>query len=240
MFIEGTKANRYHKESVERSKNEKEEGELSPNGDFEEEKLVVYGDGGSRAIPKMKLSAESMHYQAGNGEEICHDAGGENDIDADDEDSENGSVGEDVSGNESAADECSREDHEEDEDGEQDEVDGKVESEGEAEGMPDAHFVGDGITPPLSDNLLRTVRPLAKHVTSALHDNGKKDSRIFYGNDTFYVLFRLHQVSSVLFLLPLTISYFGGGWLKSIFVLTDFDIIFYSFRYCMKDYYQQN
>ncbi|PSS30420.1 Paired amphipathic helix protein Sin3-like [Actinidia chinensis var. chinensis] len=194
VFIEGTKANRYHKESVEPSKNEKEEGELSPNGDFEEDKLVVYGDGGSRAIPKTKLSEESMHYQAGNGEEICHDAGGENDIDADDEDSENGSVGEDVSGSESAADECSREDHEEDEDGEQDEVDGKVESEGEAEGMPDAHCVGDGISPPLSDNLLHTVRPLAKHVTSALHDNGKKDSRIFYGNDTFYVLFRLHQV----------------------------------------------
>ncbi|XP_052196269.1 paired amphipathic helix protein Sin3-like 2 isoform X2 [Diospyros lotus] len=197
-FAEGTKVNRYHKESVEASKIEKEEGELSPNGDFEEDNSVVYGDGGSQAIPKTKHCAESMQYQAGNGEEIgCQDAGGENDLDADDEDSENVSEGEDVSGSESAADECSREDHEEDEDGEQDEMDGKVESEGEAEGMPDSHLVGDGISPPVSENFLRTVKPLAKCVTSALRDNEKnrrKDSRLFYGNDTFYVLFRLHQV----------------------------------------------
>ncbi|KAE9449196.1 hypothetical protein C3L33_18906, partial [Rhododendron williamsianum] len=169
---EGTKVNRYHKDSVEPTKKEREEGELSPGG-----------------IHKTKLSAESVHYQSGNGQEIgCPDGGGENDIDGDDEDSGNVSEGEDVSGSESAADGCSREEHEEDEDAEHDEVDGKVESEGEAEGMP------DGISTPLSENFLRTVKPLAKHVTSAFHDNVKKDSRVFYGNDSFYVLFRLHQI----------------------------------------------
>ncbi|KAH7846362.1 hypothetical protein Vadar_013012 [Vaccinium darrowii] len=169
---EGTKVNKYHKESVEPSRKEREEGELSPRG-----------------IPKTKLSAESLHYQSGNGEEkCCPDGGGENDIDGDDEDSENVSDGEDVSGSESAADECSREEHEDDEDAERDEADGKVESEGEADGML------DGISPLLSENFLQTVKPLAKHVTSAFHDNKKKDSRVFYGNDSFYVLFRLHQI----------------------------------------------
>ncbi|KAL7221258.1 hypothetical protein ACSBR1_023248 [Camellia fascicularis] len=193
---EGTIVNRYHKESAEPSKIEKEEGELSPNGgDFEEDNFVVYGDGGSQAMPKTKDRAESTQYQAGNGEEMCcQDAGGENDVDADDEDSENVSEGEDVSGSESAADECSREEHEEDEDGEQDEIDGKVESEGEAEGVPDAHFIGSGIAPSLSENFLRTVKPFAKHVASALHHHEKKDSRVFYGNDNFYVLFRLLQI----------------------------------------------
>ncbi|XAR71204.1 hypothetical protein NMG60_11028366 [Bertholletia excelsa] len=186
---EDTKVGKYHKESVGNTKSEKEEGELSPNGgDFEEDNFVVYGDGSSQAIPRAKLGGETMQFQTRNGEETsCQDAGGENEVDADDEDSENVSEGEDVSGSESAADECSREEHEEDEDGEQDDIDGKVESEGEAEGIPDTHFVGDGISPSLSDN----AKPLAKRVT---HHNQKNDSQVFYGNDTFYVLFRLHQI----------------------------------------------
>ncbi|KAA8530290.1 hypothetical protein F0562_004999 [Nyssa sinensis] len=196
VFPEGTKVNRHHKESVETSKIEKEEGELSPIGDFEEDNFVIYGDGGSKTMPKTKHSAESMQYTSGNGEDICcQDGGRENDVDADDEDSENVSdAGEDVSGSESAADECSREEHEDEEDGERNELDGKVESEGEAEGMADTHFVGDSISLPLSERFLLTVKPLAKHVTSALCENEKKDARVFYGNDTFYVLFRLHQI----------------------------------------------
>lgn len=193
VFRGSAKVNGYHKESAEPSKIEKEEGELSPNGDFEEDNFAVYGDGGSSVIPKTKNSAENLQCQATNEDENCvHDAGGENDVDADDEDSENNSEGEDVSGSESAADECSREEREEDE--EQDEMDGKAESEGEAEGMPDAHFVGDATSPSALENFLRTAKPLAKHVSSTLPAIGKKESRVFYGNDTFYVLFRLHQV----------------------------------------------
>ncbi|KAL6958690.1 hypothetical protein U1Q18_045413 [Sarracenia purpurea var. burkii] len=176
-----------------RSKIEKEEGELSPNGGEFEENVFVFGNGGSQVMPKTKHGADNLQFHTGNGEEICcHDAGGEHDVDADD--SENVYEGEDVSGSESAADECSREEHEEDEDGEQDEIEDKAESEGEAEGMPDVHFVRDGISPPPLENFLRTVKPLAKHVTSAFHHKEKKDSRVFYGNDTFYVLFRLLQI----------------------------------------------
>ncbi|XP_043726308.1 paired amphipathic helix protein Sin3-like 4 isoform X4 [Telopea speciosissima] len=209
VVTDGNKVRRYHEESVGRLKVEREEGELSPNGDFEEDSFVVYRDAGVDTLPKAKDSTASRQYQARNGDEeemCCGEAGGENDADADDEgdesaqrsteDSENASEAGDVSGSESGdGEECSREDHEEEEeDADHDVHDAKAESEGEAEGMADAHDVeGDGTLLPYSERFLLTVKPLAKHVPSVLHDKEKKDSRIFYGNDSFYVLFRLHQ-----------------------------------------------
>lgn len=181
---------------VEPTKIEKEEGELSPTGDFEEDNFGVPGDAGMRAVPKANHDVESRQNQSGNGEEFCcQEAGVENDADADDENSENVSeAGEDVSGSESAGDECSRGEHGEEEDAEHDEVDGKAESEGEAEGMTDAHFTGgDSMALPPSERHLLSVRPLAKHVSVTLLE-GRKEARVFYGNDDFYVLFRLHQV----------------------------------------------
>ncbi|PON46541.1 Histone deacetylase interacting protein [Parasponia andersonii] len=194
---EGTKSHRYQEESVGHFKIEREEGELSPNGDFEEDNFANYGEAGDKA----KHGAVSRQYQTRHGEEelCCREAGGENDADADDEgeesaqrsseDSENASENGDVSGSESGdGEECSREEHEED-----GEHDAKAESEGEAEGMADAHDVeGDGTSLPLSECFLLTVKPLAKHVPPSLHDK-ERESRVFYGNDSFYVLFRLHQ-----------------------------------------------
>ncbi|KAL7611565.1 hypothetical protein Lser_V15G07715 [Lactuca serriola] len=130
------------------SKFEKEEGELSPNGEFDDADFAVY-----------------------------------------DEDSENVPEGGDVSGSESAADDCSREENEED--GDHDDVDGKAESEGEAEGIEDEN--GTSILQS-SEHYLVTAKPLAKRVASPLHNGGKKDCNVFYGNENFYVLFRLHQV----------------------------------------------
>lgn len=194
VFLDGSKVNRYLEESSGPSKIEKEEGELSPNGDFEEDNFAAYGDTGMQSIPKGKHSVESRQHESGNGEELhCQDAGGENDADADadDEDSENVSeAGDDASGSESAGDECSREEHEEDEEVERD--DGKAESEGEAEGMTDAQFAaGDA---PLPERFLLSVKPLVKYIPTALLEEERKDSRVFYANDDFYVLFRLHQV----------------------------------------------
>ncbi|XP_071735041.1 paired amphipathic helix protein Sin3-like 2 isoform X1 [Rutidosis leptorrhynchoides] len=135
---------------------EKEEGELSPNGDFDEDDFVAYEDNnGSHA--KAKHSAEI-------------------DADAEDDVSENGGGDDDVSGSESAADE------------EHEEEDGKAESEGEAEGIEDANSLQS------ADHFLLTAKPLAKRVASPLHDGGKKDCNVFYGDETYYVLFRLHQV----------------------------------------------
>ncbi|KAK4263327.1 hypothetical protein QN277_028757 [Acacia crassicarpa] len=195
ILTEGTKVQRYQEESVGHLKGEREEGELSPNGDFEEDNSAVYGDAGFEATSKGKDGGMAQKFQNRHGEEVCGEAGGDNDADADDEgeeshqrsleDSENASENGDVSGSESADGECSREEHE---DGEH-----KAESEGEAEGMADANDVdGDGSLLPFSERFLLTVRPLAKYVPAALHLKGGS-SQIFYGNDSFYVLFRLHQ-----------------------------------------------
>ncbi|RZB71211.1 Paired amphipathic helix protein Sin3-like 2 isoform D [Glycine soja] len=184
-----------HDESVGPCKIEKEEGELSPNGDSEEDNIVAYGDSNVQSMAKSKHNIERRKYQSRNGEdESCPEAGGDNDADADDEDSENVSeAGEDVSGSESAGDECFREDHEEEEDIEHDDVDGKAESEGEAEGICDAQAGGDGTSLPLSERFLSSVKPLTKHVSAVSFVEEMKDSRVFYGNDDFYVFFRLHQ-----------------------------------------------
>ncbi|GMH19034.1 hypothetical protein Nepgr_020875 [Nepenthes gracilis] len=174
-FSKAAKVDRYLEQSVGCSKIEKEEGELSPNGDFVEDNSVIYGDAGIQVVPKN---------------------GVENEADMDDEDSENASeAGDDVSGSESAGDECSREEHEEDVYLERDEIDHKAESEGEAEGTADGQYTGgDGTAMPLSERFLLTVKPLAKFVSLIMQSPDKRESRVFYGNDDFYVLFRLHHI----------------------------------------------
>ncbi|XP_019445511.1 PREDICTED: paired amphipathic helix protein Sin3-like 4 isoform X1 [Lupinus angustifolius] len=194
---EGTRVHRHKEGSVQHFKGDREEGELSPNVDFEEDNFRVYGDGGLDVLHKAKNSGLSPQYQNRHREEAFGEARGENHAHADDEgeesphrssgDIENASEN-DVSGSESAeGEECSREDRE---DGEHD---NKAESEGEAEGMGDAHDVeGDGTSLPLSEHFLLTVKPLVKHVPPVLHVK-EWNSQVFYGTDSFYVLFRLHQ-----------------------------------------------
>ncbi|GMI67047.1 SIN3-like 2 [Hibiscus trionum] len=187
---DGSSASRYHEESAGPSKVEKEEGELSPNGDFEDY-FAAYGDASLKAVPKAKHGIENRQYWSGNGKELHpEDAGGENDADADDEDSENAlEAGDAASGSESASDECSREDQEVD----HDDVDGKAESEGEAEGAPDSLVGADGMSLSFSERFLFTVKPLAKHVP-AVSPEEDGNSWAFYANDDFYVLFRLHRI----------------------------------------------
>ncbi|GFP95198.1 paired amphipathic helix protein sin3-like 2 [Phtheirospermum japonicum] len=190
-FAEGSRRSGYNEDdgSIDPCKNEKEEGELSPINDFEDN-VGAYPNSSLQALPEKKRVNEGMQDQMGNHEE---DAAGENDVDADDEDSENISeAGEDVSGSESAAEECSQEEPEEEEDAEHDDLDGKAESEGEADNASDVHYHGGDVVPQ-SERFLLTCTPLSKHVISSLVGDEKKDRRIFYGNDTFYVLFRLHQ-----------------------------------------------
>lgn len=184
MLVENNKVKSCEESSVP-CKIEKEEGELSPNADSEEDNFVAY-DSNLQSIEKSKNNDDIRKYDA--------EAGGDNDADADDEDSENVSeAGEDVSGSESPGDECFRGDHEEEEDMEHDDVDGKAESEGEAEGLCDAQN-GDGSSLSLSERFLSTVKPLTKHVSAVSFVEDVKDSRVFYGNDDFFALFRLHQV----------------------------------------------
>ncbi|XP_026381727.1 paired amphipathic helix protein Sin3-like 4 isoform X3 [Papaver somniferum] len=203
-MAEGSKVQKHHDDSVVNFKVEREEGELSPAGDFEEDNFAVYGDANNGAVSKAKNSASGVQYQVKNSdkgscrevravEADAEDVGdGEESAQRSTEDSENASeAGEDVSGSESAdGEEGSREEHEE----EDAENDAKAESEGEAEGMADADDVDeDGMVVPFSERFLMIVKPLTKHVPPVLGDKEKKDSRIFYGNDSYYVLFRLHQ-----------------------------------------------
>ncbi|XP_038703904.1 paired amphipathic helix protein Sin3-like 2 isoform X2 [Tripterygium wilfordii] len=190
-----TKVNRYHEDAAGPAKIEKEEGELSPIGDFEEDNFAVYENTDVQVMPKGKDLNGSRQQKSGKEEGLCCQDTGGNDADADDEDSENASeAGDDVSSSESADDECSREEIGEEEDVEHDEIDGKGESEGEAEGMADTQFLGGGDSSSLpSERFLLSVKPVAKHIPSGLVNEERKDSRVLYGNDDFYILFRLHQ-----------------------------------------------
>ncbi|CAM8944784.1 unnamed protein product [Rhodiola kirilowii] len=175
----------YHAASSVAMNFEKEEGELSPTGDSEDD------------VPRSPVEdhdVKNHNYEVG--EAICsQDLVEENDADADDEDSENASMAGEVSVSESAGEECSHEERDEAEGAEHDETDGKIESEGEAEGRDEANFVGgDGAMPPLSERFLLNVKPLAKYVPMEALEKAKKDSRVFYGNDNYYVLLRLHQM----------------------------------------------
>ena len=172
---------------------------MSPNGDFEEDNFAVYRDTAAEVANKRNDSGATGPRQRA---EIRSGVGGEDDVDADDEgdesahrsmeESENASENGDVSASESGDGDDHSHEHEEDGDNEND---NKAESEGEAEGMADAQEDGDGISLSLSERFLQTVKPLAKHVPASLQER-TNNSCVFYGNDSFYVLFRLHQVST--------------------------------------------
>ncbi|XP_071927968.1 paired amphipathic helix protein Sin3-like 3 [Coffea arabica] len=198
---EGFKIQKFQEESVAHFKMEREEGELSPTGDFEEDNFAECKEVERDA----KVNAHKTQHQdvTGGGETCGGDAVGENDADGDDEgeesarrsseDSENASGNGDVSASESAdGEECSPE--EPDEDGENDANDNKAESEAEAEGIADAHDVeGDGAVLPHSERFLQAAKPLTKLIPPGSPE-GDKGYQIFYGNDSFYVLFRLHHI----------------------------------------------
>ncbi|KAG2625202.1 paired amphipathic helix protein Sin3-like 4 isoform X4 [Panicum virgatum] len=201
--LHGVGANPFNKYSGSHSnlKPEREEGELSPNGDFGEENFGVFQVEASDGTSNLKEGSACRPLQ-GRHKEVVKFAG-ENNADADDEgdesaqrsteDSENASeAGEDASGSESGGgEEFSREDHEEEEDGM--DPDTNSQSDGGAE-VTDAQDLDVGISLSFSERLHSTVKPLYKYVASTLQNHDDKDAHIFYGNDSFYVLFRLHQV----------------------------------------------
>lgn len=191
------KAQTCREESEVRCKSEREDGELSPSGDLEENNLTTVLNTGTEAIHTNKCDVSKQRN--GKEETCCEETGGGNDADADDEgdesaegssDGENASENGNVLGGEYAdGEDCSPE--EPDEDVDHDENDNKAESEVEAEGMADTHET-EGVVP-FSGRFLQTVKPLTKKIPLSV-DGKEKNSRIFYGNDSYYVLFRLHQM----------------------------------------------
>lgn len=192
-----------------RWKVEMEEGELSPTLSppavvEDEENVHCYSAGdlvsGKNAILQGndKIASRTYTSRQGKNEEfncgvVENDAeDGEESAPKSVDDSENASDGgEDISGSEFGnGDGCSHEDNEEDVDHEDNE--GKAESEGEVGEMADAPDGEEGDSFALSDRILVMSKPLSEHVYSTASSISEKGP-VFYGNDTFYVLFRLHQ-----------------------------------------------
>ncbi|KAH6815664.1 hypothetical protein C2S51_020484 [Perilla frutescens var. frutescens] len=197
MVLEEVKVQKHHEENEIRSKGEREEGELSPNRNLEENGFAAFGNTDTKT--EQTLSKSDPIVGAIGEEEVCVDeAGEETDANGDDDgesaqvssDSENASENGDASGSESANGEALSPEEPGDE-GDHDENDKRAESEGEADCITDVHDTEGAVS--ISDRLLQTVKPLTVKVPSAL--KGKENSsHIFYGNDSFYLLFRLHQM----------------------------------------------
>ncbi|KAG2333907.1 hypothetical protein Bca52824_005087 [Brassica carinata] len=140
VLPDASKANSNYDEPGGPSNVEKEEGELSPIGDSEDN-FVVYEDRDLKTTAKPEHSVE---------------AEGENDDDADDEDGDDASE------------------------------------------APELNLLVTNVHKTVTvwrkrASMMRLM-PLSKHVAAAaLLDERQKDSRVFYGNDDFYVLFRLHR-----------------------------------------------
>ncbi|KAJ4874710.1 Paired amphipathic helix protein Sin3-like 4 [Raphanus sativus] len=163
------------------AKVEREEGELSPTGDFEEDNFAE-NDLEALSNGKDGNAADEGDESAPRSSEVSGNT------------SQNG----DVSGTESGDGEgCYPED--EMEHNNKAESEGEAEEEEEEEGMSDAHDDAEGDNRPvlpISVRNLLHVKPLAKYVPPALcsKDKDVTNSRVFYGNDSYYVLFRLHQI----------------------------------------------
>ncbi|KAL0336243.1 UNVERIFIED_CONTAM: Paired amphipathic helix protein Sin3-like 3 [Sesamum radiatum] len=194
---EEVRAQKCHEEIIARTKSEREEGELSPNRNLEENSFAAFENTGTKTEQTPRKSTPRTTVIGGEGMSV-EEVGEETDAIADDEgeesaqgssDSENASENVDVSASESAnGEEGSPEEPDDDGDHENDH---KAESEGEADGVADVHDA-EGMMA-VSDRFLQTVKPLTMNVPMALHGK-EKNSQIFYGNDSFYLLFRLHQM----------------------------------------------
>lgn len=244
---------KHQEESVTHFKIEREEGELSPAGDFEEDNFEECNK--VEHDPKDNAGSKQHQIATREGETCVGDAVGDDDADADDEgeesahrsseDSENAPGNGDVSASESAdGEECSPE--EPDEDGDHDANGNKTESEGEAEGLADDQDVeGDGGTLAFSERFLQTAKPLTKLNTLGSLD-GEMNLQIFYGNDSFYVLFRLHHVSftlKYLYQFLIEVDQYVGVYIKLFFFFfpSNMEVVLVECnRYCMKDYIRRS
>ncbi|CAH8388149.1 unnamed protein product [Eruca vesicaria subsp. sativa] len=171
--------------SVREHKVEREEGELSPTESFEHENSEVYRDNGVQSVQKLPDNVRSNTSPEDDGGKTNQKL-----LEANENASKIIASGSKFGGQVSLDEEhkgamnCGR-------------LDSVVESENGAVGMVKSNEGEDGSLFTFSERSLQPVKPLAKHVPVALQvseSNSPNDSRVFYGNDSFYVLFRLHQM----------------------------------------------
>ncbi|KAF8106161.1 hypothetical protein N665_0146s0007 [Sinapis alba] len=170
---------------------EREEGELSPTESYEQDNFEVYRDNGVESVQKLPDNVGSNKEQEHKEGAVCTEAGAKSNTLPKNDGSKitqklpeaNENVSKDIaSGSKFGGQVSSDEEHK----GAMncDRLDSVIESE-------------DGTFLTVSERYLQPVKPLAKHVPVKLQvsqSNSPNDSRVFYGNDSFYVLFRLHQM----------------------------------------------
>ncbi|CAH8302693.1 unnamed protein product [Eruca vesicaria subsp. sativa] len=184
---------------MEEQKVEREEGELSPTESFEQDNFEVHKDNGVESVQKLPDNVGSNREQENKEGAVCTEAGAKSHIPPkNDENKITQKLSEEniASGSKFGGQASSDEEHK----GVMncDRLDNVAESENEAVGMINSNEGGDGSFLTFSERYLKPVKPLAKHVPVTLlqvsESNSPNDSRVFYGNDSFYVLFRLHQM----------------------------------------------
>lgn len=182
---------RHHEECARNGKPDREEGELSPTGYSGEDNFAVYGEASVDDAPKTDGNTTRIENTHTEVPEVGLDHQSEETPQRSSEDTDNASDNGEASGSDSI-EECFRENK-------QGANNGKNDSKAESEEIDDdIHEVdGEGNLVPISERALSNVKPLVKHVPLAVQER-KRNSRVFYGNDSLYVLLRLHQVSLVL------------------------------------------
>ncbi|XP_073054342.1 paired amphipathic helix protein Sin3-like 3 isoform X2 [Primulina eburnea] len=196
MMHEEVKAQNCNEETEGSTKSEREEGELSPTRDLEQNNLAPFENICTEA-------AQTPFIRAGNTkrteEEKCNKDAEETGANADDEDemstkgsSDGENLSENVDASESeSADGVERSPEERDENGEHNENDSKIESDGDVGGTVNAPDT-EGLAA-FADRFSQNAKPLTMKIPVGLLGKAK-NSEIFYGNDSFYSLFRLHQM----------------------------------------------
>ncbi|CAN8244921.1 unnamed protein product [Cochlearia groenlandica] len=176
---------------------EREEGELSPTKSFEQDNFEVHRENSLKHVQKLpdNVSSKVRDHKEGAG---CTEAGARSNAPPEDgnKTAEKFSVTNEfaskmvVSGIKFRGQVSSSEEHI-----------GAIncdlppsvsESEKEAAGMVNSNEGEDGCFSAFSERSLQLVKPLAKHVHGTVE--APNDSQVFFGNDSFYVLFRLHQM----------------------------------------------
>ncbi|XP_018457757.1 paired amphipathic helix protein Sin3-like 5 [Raphanus sativus] len=153
---------------------EREEGELSPTGSFEHDNSEVHRDNGMESVQKLPDNVRSNTSPEDGGSKTTQKLSEAN---------QNASKVI-ASGSKFVGQVSVDEEH-------------KGAMNCDEALMVNSSVGEDGSVFKLSERSLQPVKPLAKHVPVTLQvseSNSPNDSRVFYGNDSFYVLFRLHQM----------------------------------------------
>ncbi|VVA90834.1 unnamed protein product [Arabis nemorensis] len=162
--------------SVEKHEVEREEGELSPTDSCEQGNFEVNGQNGLKPSQKMMDNVRSRKDQQSCDKKgsYCTETGAKSNAHAEDDKKEN----------------C----HKLSEDNE---TVSEMLVLGTKFGCHEEHDEVEDGSFEFSERFLQTVKPVAKHVSwplQATETGSRNDSRVFYGNDSYYVLFRLHQM----------------------------------------------